>query len=122
MRASTLCASLLAAWAPLVSATYYVIQDDYEPSNFFSKVWFDTESDPTHGYVRYVDYNTAQAGGLISVTSNNQVYIGVDHTNVPGAEGRASVRVVSNNVYTHGLIMLDLEHMPGGICGTWPAL
>ncbi len=76
--------------------------------------------DPTNGYVHYVDQGTAQNKGLIN-TNNNQVYIGVDHTNVASGSGRDSVRIVSNKSYNHGLFILDLAHMPGGICGTWPA-
>jgi len=77
--------------------------------------------DPTHGYVTYVDQATAQSAGLISA-SGGSVYIGVDYTNVASGSGRRSVRISSKNSYTHGLIILDLSHMPGGICGTWPAL
>jgi hypothetical protein len=31
------------------------------------------------------------------------------------------VRIVSKKNWTHGLFIADIEHMPGGICGTWPA-
>jgi len=27
----------------------------------------------------------------------------------------------SNKAYTHGLFIADIAHMPGGICGVWPA-
>jgi hypothetical protein len=37
------------------------------------------------------------------------------------AGGRASVRLTSNKAYTHGLFIADISHMPGGICGVWPA-
>jgi hypothetical protein len=47
--------------------------------------------------------------------------MGVDHSNVASGSGRQSVRLTSKKSYTHGLIVLDLSHMPGGICGTWPA-
>lgn len=47
--------------------------------------------------------------------------MGVDHSTIALAPGRSSVRVASTATYNHGLIILDLEHMPGGICGTWPA-
>ena len=53
---------------------------------------------------------------------NGAAYIGVDHTNVASGAGRASVRVTSKKAHNHGLFILDLAHMPGGICGTWPAL
>lgn len=77
-------------------------------------------SDPTHGYVTFVDQPTATSDSLIN-SSNNQVYIGVDSTNVASGTGRKSIRITSNKSYNHGLFILDLAHMPGGICGTWPA-
>ncbi|OAL26150.1 hypothetical protein AYO20_10203 [Fonsecaea nubica] len=78
------------------------------------------DPDPTNGYVQYVDQNTAQRGGLIN-TDSGAVYMGVDHTNVASGSGRQSVRLTSKKSYNHGLIILDLSHMPGGICGAWPA-
>lgn len=69
-----------------------------------------------------MDQATAQSAGLISADANNSVYIGVDHTNVASGSGRQSVRLTSINTYTHGLIILDLAHMPGSVCGSWPAL
>lgn len=47
--------------------------------------------------------------------------MGVDSTNIASGRGRKSVRLTSKATYNHGLIILDLEHMPGSICGTWPA-
>lgn len=79
------------------------------------------EDDPTHGYVNYVDQNTAQSSGLFSV-NNNVVTIRVDSTNVASGRGRSSVRVTSKGSYTHGLVVLDLAHMPASTCGSWPAL
>ena len=96
----------------------YTLIDDYNPDNFFSKFTFFTGHDPTNGFVDYVDQPTANRTGLIESTSSS-VYMGVDHTNVT-PNGRPSVRITSNKSYNHGLIVLDLEHMPYG-CGTWPA-
>jgi hypothetical protein len=67
-----------------------------------------------------VDQKTAQGSGLIN-TNNGAVYMGVDFSNVASSSGRQSVRVTSKKSYTHGLIILDLAHMPGNACGTWPA-
>ena len=102
-----------------LSTAGYVLEDDYEPSSFFSMFSFFTGGDPTHGYVNYLDQGTAQSQGLIN--TNGPVYIGVDHTNVATGSGRSSVRITSNKAYNHGLIILDAAHMPGGVCGTWPA-
>lgn len=43
-----------------------------------------------------------------------------DSSNVASGRGRSAVRVESKTSYNHGLIILDLNHMPEG-CGTWPA-
>jgi hypothetical protein len=79
--------------------------------------------DPTHGCVDYVNRDRATELGL-TIELATAVYIGVDHNNVYGActPGRPSVRIESKVAYNHGLIIADIWHMPGGICGTWPAL
>jgi len=102
------------------AATYYQV-DSYTASNFFSSFNFYTGSDPTHGYVNYQSQSSASSMGLIN-TNNNRIYMGVDSTTYnPSSPGRASVRVSSNKAYTHGLFIADIAHMPGSICGVWPA-
>ncbi|KAL8767005.1 MAG: hypothetical protein Q9209_006359 [Squamulea sp. 1 TL-2023] len=81
----------------------------------------DQYDDPTHGYVNYVDQATADSQDLYNV-SNGQVTWGVDHANVASGRGRNSIRLTSKAQYTHGLVILDLAHMPGSACGVWPAL
>ncbi|KAL8656870.1 MAG: hypothetical protein Q9226_002480 [Calogaya cf. arnoldii] len=76
--------------------------------------------DPTHGYVNYIDQATADSQDLYNV-SNGQVTWGVDHVNIASGRGRNSIRLTSKAQYTHGLVVLDLAHMPGGACGVWPA-
>lgn len=54
--------------------------------------------------------------------NNGKVYIGVDKTNVASGRGRDSVRLESKKLFSHGtFIVLDMDHMPGGACGEWPA-
>lgn len=48
--------------------------------------------------------------------------MGVDHQNKASGRGRDSVRLTSKASYTHGLVIIDLAHMPGSVCGSWPAL
>ncbi|KAL6249579.1 hypothetical protein RBB50_003432 [Rhinocladiella similis] len=98
----------------------YVIEDDYSTDSFAGMFDFFTDNDPTNGYVNYIDYNTASSSGLYKV-ENGQVYMGVDSTNTASGRGRNSVRIASKNTYQHGLVILDLAHMPAGACGTWPA-
>jgi hypothetical protein len=53
---------------------------------------------------------------------DNGTYIGVDSTNTASGSGRQSVRLTSTTTYNKGLFILDLAHMPGSVCGSWPAL
>lgn len=75
--------------------------------------------DPSGGYVKYVDVNTAKQNGLFS-TGNGTVHAGVDSKNeVSGA--RESIRMHSKKQYSTGLFLADITHMPGSACGIWPA-
>ena len=76
--------------------------------------------DLTEGSVLYVDQMTAIRDDLLRV-QNDSIYIGVDHTNIV-SQGRPSVRIESKKSYNQALVVLDLDHMPAGACGTWPAL
>jgi len=94
--------------------------DNWSGWNFYDQFNFFTAGDPTHGYVQFVDRDEAQSTGLISVNEHGQTYMGVDHSN-NGGNGRKAVRLESKEQYGEGLYILDLAHMPGSICGTWPA-
>ncbi|KAL8791250.1 MAG: hypothetical protein Q9213_000207 [Squamulea squamosa] len=76
-----------------------------------------TDADPTEGYVDYVD---GTSSGLFS-QSGGSVRLSVDSTNVASGRGRQSVRLTSRASYNHALIVIDIAHMPGNICGVWPA-
>lgn len=67
-----------------------------------------------------MDQSDAQAAGLIQ-QRDSSVYLGVDSQTPNPAGGRKSVRLESKASYDQGLIVLDLAHMPGSTCGTWPA-
>ncbi|KAG9239965.1 concanavalin A-like lectin/glucanase domain-containing protein [Calycina marina] len=103
------------------SASGYALVDTYNSVNFFSSFKFFQGTDPTAGYVNYQSQSNAQSQGLVN-TNKNLVYMGVDHTTTnPASPGRNSVRVTSNKAYNHGLFIADIAHMPGSICGVWPA-
>lgn len=110
----------LAALASLSTATYTLVDDYPTGMDFFDSFTFYTDTDPTAGYVTYVDEATAESAGLIKA-SGNATYIGVDYTNVASGDGRQSVRLTSTATYTTGLVILDIAHMPGSACGSWPA-
>ncbi|KAF3484119.1 1,3(4)-beta-glucanase [Arthroderma uncinatum] len=112
---------LVAALAKCGVATY-ILEDDYQPNTWFDQFRFFSAKDPTHAYVNYLDQAEAQKQKLIDFdAANNTVYLGVDHDNIATGEGRSSVRLETKKTYNHGLIVADIEHMPGGACGTWPA-
>lgn len=98
----------------------YTLAEDYMSGDFFDKFSFFTGADPTGGFVDFVDQSDAQKDSLIN--TNNGAYIGVDsETNNP-SNGRAAVRLTSTASYNAGtMVIIDLAHMPAGICGTWPA-
>ncbi|KAL2814358.1 concanavalin A-like lectin/glucanase domain-containing protein [Aspergillus cavernicola] len=114
------CASFLGVFAGLSTATYVLQEDFGNTAAFFDKFTFYTEPDPTHGFVEYVDQATAEESGLINI-NDDSIYMGVDYTNVVADGGRQSVRLTSKDVYNHGLVIIDLTHMPGNVCGAWPA-
>jgi hypothetical protein len=117
--ASALATNLTGTFHINAAATYNLV-NTYDSSNFFSAFNFFTGSDPTGGYVSYQSQSAAASQGLIN-TNNGQVYLGVDYTTVNPLAGRASVRITSNQGYTHGVFIADIAHMPGSICGVWPA-
>ncbi|KAH9826274.1 glycoside hydrolase family 16 protein, partial [Teratosphaeria destructans] len=118
MQLSTIITSLV-----LMSTTgwcSYVLEDDYlKDGTFFDLFTFYTSSDPTNGFVEYQSQSAASSAGLLSSSTTN-VQMKVDSTNVTPS-GRPSVRITSNKSYNTGLFIADIEHMPGGVCGTWPA-
>ena len=111
-------------------SNYYALDTEYSGASFFDGFNFFTDADPTHGFVTYVDETTAASSGLISAATGQNAKMSVDavhtyrsdvdYSGVNGL-GRPSVRIESTKSWTHGLFIADIKHMPGGICGTWPA-
>ena len=92
----------------------YVLEDDYfEGGDFFSKFSFWDGEDPTHGFVEYAGRNEE----LISSSPTNAQMSVSTAPNTPN--GRPSIRITSTKSYQSGLVILDLDHMPGGQCGSW---
>ncbi|KKY17376.1 hypothetical protein UCRPC4_g05620 [Phaeomoniella chlamydospora] len=116
---------LLAQQAAAVTSSTYALDTSYEGADFFDGFEFYTAADPTNGFVTYVDESTALSDGLISSGDGQPAIMSVDDTTTLATDGsdggRKSVRISSTKSYTHGLFIGDFGHMPGGICGTWPA-
>lgn len=102
----------------------YVLADDYSGEAFFQSFEFFTGPDPTNGHVQFQSMESANATGLAGFmdggNATNAIYMGVDSTN-QAPNGRDSVRVQSQKSYMHALVIADIVHMPGSVCGTWPA-
>lgn len=116
---TSLATSTQGTYRQYAGSTYNLV-DIYNSNNFFSAFDFYTGADPTHGYVSYQSQSAASSQGLIN-TNYGQVYLGVDSSTYNPSAGRASVRLSSKKAYTHGLFIADIAHMPGSICGVWPA-
>ncbi|KAL6868377.1 family 16 glycoside hydrolase [Trichoderma novae-zelandiae] len=112
--------ALLACKAAHAQDTQYILDVVYDETNFFSSFDFFSEADPTHGFVQYVDAQTANAQGLAGISSGG-IFMGTDSTTQNPAGGRQSVRLTSQQQFNHGLFIADIAHMPGSICGVWPA-
>lgn len=93
------------------------------PTTLKAADYADSHGDPTGGFVNYVSEANARSKGLVKVT-NGQVYLGADATArvSSSAQGRDSVRLEAKEAFTYGLLVADIAHMPGSICGSWPAL
>ncbi|KAF5876585.1 putative endo beta- protein [Botrytis fragariae] len=117
------CLTISSFITSITAITGYQLEESYSGNTFFYAFDFFTAPDPTHGFVTYVSESAASQQGLISVRSDG-VYMGVDSKTVlnPSGPGRNSVRIESKKSWTHGLFIADLGHMPGGACGSWPAM
>jgi hypothetical protein len=109
--------------SPAAATPDYKLVEKWEGKNFLDFFNFHVGSDPTNGFVNYLDKGSAEDAGLIKFTDSGSVYLGVDHKNkvASGARGRDSVRIGSKKYYEQSLIVADIAHMPGSACGTWPA-
>ncbi|OJJ76633.1 hypothetical protein ASPBRDRAFT_115571, partial [Aspergillus brasiliensis CBS 101740] len=105
------------------AASSYQLVETWKGEDFLTAFDFYTGADPTNGFVTYANQSYAESSGLVKVNSNGTFYMGVDHTTKLSSNGpgRESVRIASNKYYDEGLYIIDLQHMPGSVCGTWPA-
>jgi hypothetical protein len=115
---------MLALLSSPVAAASYSLVENWQGKNFLDYFNFHVGPDPTHGFVNYLDKESAQSAGLVKLTDAGSVYLGVDHVtklDPHGKKGRDSVRIGSKKYYDKSLVIADIAHMPGSVCGTWPA-
>lgn len=105
------------------SLAVYTLTTDYFAENLLNSFDFFTDKDPTKGFVKYTNVDSAITETLVGVDPDvsNATYLGVDSTQ-EFTSGRPSTRLTSKDSFNHGLFVADIIHMPGGICGVWPAL
>ncbi|EHY55154.1 hypothetical protein HRR83_005595 [Exophiala dermatitidis] len=107
----------------LTFAAYQLVQD-YSGDAFYKGFDFFTDADPTDGLVQFKSLEEANSTGLAGFidagNSSFAIFMGVDTKEV-APQGRASVRVASTQTFQHALVIADISHMPGGVCGSWPA-
>jgi hypothetical protein len=108
--------------APVTAASYSLVET-WQGKNFLDYFNFHVGTDPTNGYVNYLDKSSAESAGLVKLSDSGSVYLGVDHATTldPNGKGRDSVRIGSKKYYDQSLVIADIAHMPGSVCGTWPA-
>ncbi|KAF3064115.1 Endo-1,3(4)-beta-glucanase xgeA [Daldinia childiae] len=105
-------------------ATGYSLTTHYAGQGLLDSFSFFTGNDPSHGFVDYQSKEDALAKNLVSVENDyNSVRLGVDSNNTYSTsdKGRPSVRLTSDDAFTHGLFIADIYHMPASTCGTWPS-
>ncbi|RAL13122.1 glycoside hydrolase family 16 protein [Aspergillus homomorphus CBS 101889] len=105
---------------PDYSSLSYTLSRQYSGSSFFDEFEYYTATDPTDGFVQYVDSSTASELNL-TYASNSRAVLRVDTSTSNQTSGRRSVRVTSRETYENGLFIFDIVHTPYG-CATWPAL
>ncbi|OQE43126.1 hypothetical protein PENCOP_c003G03215 [Penicillium coprophilum] len=118
VRLSTLVGATTLALSKMATANYVLLKS-YDTTNFFDGFEF-RNGTGSGGFAQYVDAATAKAKSLAGIR-NGKVYLGVDNTTENTTGGRQSVRVITKDVYTNGLYIADIAHMPGNACGIWPA-
>ncbi|KAH7141844.1 concanavalin A-like lectin/glucanase domain-containing protein [Dactylonectria macrodidyma] len=119
-------------------ARKFSLKATYDSTNFFDRFNFRDAAyynsinpayggDPTNGSVNYLSKAKAVSSGIAS-TADGRVYLGVDSKNKAKLRGtsktihgRDSVRLESKTAWSSGLLIADIQHMPGNACGVWPS-
>jgi hypothetical protein len=95
----------------MAAASTYVLKDNFTKGNFFDNFYFMNATDPSKGYVEYVNQTMARELNLYN-HHKGENWMFVDNTTIAALPGRKSVRIQSNNIYNQGLFIFDVNHIP----------
>lgn len=132
---ATLLIALVATLASAASNTTssgssYRKVEEYSGSSFFEGFTWFNETDPTNGFVEYVQIDTSATNNLTAFVLREEMvdvnsYVGVDFQQKIASNfsaGMNSVRLLSKATFDVGLLaVIDVLHAPTGP-GVWPAV
>jgi len=102
---------------PFVPSDTAKLQLTCRGDDFLNCFNFMHDTDPTQGYVEYVDQATADSLGMIQINPDQSVRLG----SIVGQRSPAkSIRLESKQTFQTGIFVIDIAHMPTGL-STWPA-
>jgi hypothetical protein len=102
--------SLLVSTLATSPPAKYTLTKDYSGPGFFDQFNLFTGPDLTHGFVEFLDDESANAMALahfVNTAAVNAAYMGVDSQNIT-LEGRSSIRISSNDTTTMPFSSLTL--------------
>lgn len=112
---------------PLYNNHTYSLQYTYDSTNFFDKFDFLNLPDPnlpslSNGSVKYVNASVAKDMGLAGI-SDGRIFLRADLPHNNAENKRDSIWVQGRERFDAGtLFVVDMQSMPGNVCGAWSKL
>lgn len=100
----------------------YSLQYTYDSTIFFDRFEFLNLPDPFGGQVTYVNVSTAKDLGLAGV-SDGRIFLKANLPQNNAENKRDSIWVQGREAFDVGsLFVIDMQSMPGNVCGAWSRL
>ncbi|KAJ3495755.1 hypothetical protein NLG97_g3159 [Lecanicillium saksenae] len=126
--ATNQCSALNSVLRTVYNASNFFEEFNFRDAAFYNAINPNYGGDPTNGSVNYLSKDMAMHLGLAKI-ENGKVFLGVDSKRItelrgssPTIYGRDSVRLESKDPWSSGIMITDVEHMPGTACGVWPSI